>query len=171
MKKIIPFIFCFAALLSFWGCKKDNYPGAVLSNYIPLLDLRNIYNNAPISLTKETMFGATKISGLVVSDHRGGNAPAGLLMMQDNSRLNIMRGIAIELGSSAADYIPGDSIDVNLEGKTLAREAGVLKLKNRSGCFKIKKRKYCRYKKIEFGKFANRSHYKIKLNYRKAGRL
>ncbi|HRE65005.1 MAG TPA: DUF5689 domain-containing protein, partial [Ferruginibacter sp.] len=130
MKKIIPFIFCFAALLSFWGCKKDNYPGAVLSNYIPLLDLRNIYNNAPISLTKETMFGATKISGLVVSDHRGGNAPAGLLMMQDNSRLNIMRGIAIELGSSAADYIPGDSIEVNLEGKTLAREAGVLKLKN-----------------------------------------
>lgn len=129
MKKIIPFIFCFATVLCFWGCKKDKYPGAVLSNYIPLLDLRNIYNDAPVTLTKEVMFGATRISGLVVSDHRGGNAPAGLLMMQDNRRLGLMRGIAIDLGASAADYLPGDSIEVNLEGKTLVKEGGILKLK------------------------------------------
>jgi len=130
MKKIIPFIFCFATLLSFLGCKKDKYPGGVLSDYISLLDLRNIYNDAPITLTKETMFGATKISGLVVSDHRGGNAPAGLVMMQDNRRLGIMRGIAIEIGADAADYLPGDSIEINLVGKTMVREAGILKLKS-----------------------------------------
>ncbi len=129
MKKIIPFIFCFAAVLSFWGCKKDNYPGGVVSDYIALLDLRNIYTNAPVTLDNATMFGATKISGLVVSDHRGGNAPAGLLMMQDDRRLGVMRGIAIELGAAAADYIPGDSVEIKIEGKILTRENGVLKIK------------------------------------------
>lgn len=127
MKKIIPFL-CFVAVIIFMGCKKDDYPGGVVHNYISMLDLRGIYNNADVVLTKDVLFGGEKIAGMVVSDHRGGNTPAGLLMIQDYRRLNLLRGIAIDLGSHAADYVPGDSLEIDVVGATLTKESGILQL-------------------------------------------
>lgn len=128
MKKIIPFLYCFVAVIFFAGCEKDDYPGGVEHNYISMLDLRGIYNNADVVLTREVLFGGEKIAGMVVSDHRGGNTPAGLLMIQDQRRLNLVRGIAIDLGSHAADYVPGDSLEIDIVGATLTRESGILQL-------------------------------------------
>jgi len=119
MKKIIPFLYCFVAVISFLGCKKDKYPGGVVNEYVALLDLRGIYNDANIVLTSKDLFGGEKIAGLVISDHRGGNIPAGLVIIQDSRRLNLLRGIAVDLGSAATNYVPGDSVEINILGATL----------------------------------------------------
>jgi hypothetical protein len=47
-------------------------------------------------------------------------------MVQDKWRLNELRGIAIDLGSDAANYIPGDSVNVNLVGGVIKRIEGML---------------------------------------------
>ncbi|RYD90226.1 MAG: hypothetical protein EOP54_24300, partial [Sphingobacteriales bacterium] len=111
------------------GCKKDKYPGGVPYNYIAMLDLRGIYDGADKVLTKETLFGGEKIAGVVISDHRGGNSPANLLILQDARRLNLIRGIAIDLGANADDYVPGDSLEIDIVGATLTKAAGILQLK------------------------------------------
>ncbi|RYY47670.1 MAG: hypothetical protein EOO06_12080 [Chitinophagaceae bacterium] len=129
MKKIAPLLYCFVAVIMFMSCKKDNYPGGVPYNYIGMLDLRGIYDGTDKVLTKEILFGGEKIAGVVISDHRGGNSPANLLILQDARRLNLIRGIAIDLGANAADYVPGDSLEVDVVGATLTKVAGILQLK------------------------------------------
>jgi hypothetical protein len=101
------------------GCKKDNYPGATLSPYISVFDLRNSFRGQDITLTTENMFGADKIKGLVVSDHSGNNLPEGVLVVQDSRRLNFLRGIAIDAGAEAANYMPGDSVTIDINGAKL----------------------------------------------------
>jgi hypothetical protein len=129
MKKIIPIIICVFAVFFIAGCEKDKYPGGTPYDVISLLDLRGIYQGTPITLTKNDLFGGVRITGLVVSDHSGSNSPAGLVMLQDNRRLGLLRGIALNLGNEAASYHPGDSIEVFIEGAQLVREAGVLQIK------------------------------------------
>ena len=128
MKKLIPFLCCLLVLSIFCGCKKDDYPGGVVSNYIGLLDLRNLYTGTNMTLTKEAMFGAEKISGVVTSDHSGNNTPAGLITIQESKRLGLLRGIAIDLGSAASGYVPGDSVEINVAGATLAKVDGILQV-------------------------------------------
>ncbi|HSB93965.1 MAG TPA: DUF5689 domain-containing protein, partial [Flavitalea sp.] len=129
MKKIVSFIVLLSSLFLFWGCDKDgNYPGATVSPYIAMFDLRGIYKGEDVSLTKDNMFGANKIAGLVVSDHTGGNIPAGLLVVQDKRRLGQLRGISIALGADAANYVPGDSVVINVEGGVLKKIDGILQL-------------------------------------------
>jgi hypothetical protein len=129
MKKLI-FYSCF--LLSFllmWGCKKTgNYPGGTVSPYISIYDVRDSYKGKDVTLTSETLFGSSKITGVVVSDHSGNNLPSGLLVMQDRRRLNELRGISIALGADAAQYVPGDSLIVNIEGGILKRVDGILQI-------------------------------------------
>src|SRR4051794_23070717 len=90
------------SLTLFWGCKKGdypgNYPGATISPYISIYDVRDLYNGSDITLSKDNMFGAAKITGTVVSDHSGGNLPAGLLVLQDQRRLSQLRGISVAIG-------------------------------------------------------------------------
>ena len=113
----------------FGGCKKDgNYPGARVSPYISLYDLRNSFKGNDITLNEENMFGATKISALVVSDHSGGNLPEGMLVVQDARRLGQLRGISIPLGAEAANYAVGDSLIINVGGKMLKRVDGILQI-------------------------------------------
>lgn len=127
MKKIIIFLYCLSTLVIMGGCEKDKYPGGVVSSYISIFDVRNIYKGTDVTLSAENMFGAQKITGVVVSDHSGGNLPDGLLMLQDNRRLNQLRGIAVQL-PTAADYVPGDSVIINVEGAMLTRVNGILQL-------------------------------------------
>jgi hypothetical protein len=90
------------------------------------LDVRPLYKGQDLKLTKELLYGATKLVGVVVSDHREKNLPEGLLVVQDNRRLQTLRGISMDLGAAAANYHPGDSIRVTITGGTLTRKNGIL---------------------------------------------
>ena len=128
MKKILFYSF----LLSFafmGGCKKSeypgNYPGAVVSPYISILDVKDLYKGVDVTLSKDNMFGSNKITGIVVSDHSGNNLPVGLLIIQDSRRLSQLRGIAVSIGAEAANFVPGDSVIINVEGGVLKRINGM----------------------------------------------
>src|SRR5678816_3458291 len=129
-KIIIPLILL---MLSFMlGCKKDiypgDYPGGKISPYISILDVRSLYKGDDVTLTVDKMFGSEKITGVVVSDHSGGNLPAGLLVLQDKRRLSQLRGIAIPIGTDAASYLPGDSVIIDITGAVLKKVDGILQL-------------------------------------------
>ncbi|WP_164122310.1 DUF5689 domain-containing protein [Sphingobacterium sp. xlx-130] len=119
--------FCVGILICCWGCDTvGNFPGATVNPDIAIYDLRSFYKGQDLKLTDETLLGATGITGTVVSDHSGKNLPTGLLMVQDRLRLNELRGIAIQIGDAAAEYVPGDSVRVNLIGGVMKRESGLL---------------------------------------------
>lgn len=130
MKKILFYSIVLISAGIIWSCKKDgNYPGGNVSPYMSLFDIRNIYKGSDVTLTSENMFGATKISAVVISDHSGNNLPPELLIVQDRRRLGQLRGIAIPLtAAEAATYIPGDSVIINVEGAILKRIDGILQL-------------------------------------------
>lgn len=129
MKKTLAYNLVLFATLAVWSCKKDgNYPGGSVSPYISILDVREIYKGENVTLTAENMFGSTKIAGVVVSDHSGGNLPAGLLVIQDRRRLSKLRGISLAIGSDAAAFVPGDSVEVNVDGAVLQRVDGILQI-------------------------------------------
>jgi hypothetical protein len=125
MKRI--FIYSFILLL-FCGCKKDNYPGGQLSPIIGIFDIKALYRGQDVTLTTDNMLGADKIAVMVVSDHSGGNLPEGLLVVQERRRLSKLRGISIPLGAEAADYIPGDSLIIEVAGKVLKKADGILQI-------------------------------------------
>jgi hypothetical protein len=123
-----------SALLALMGCEKTgNFPGAEVSPYVAIYDLRSYYKGDDYPLSKSSMLGYTSIAGVVVSDHRGKNLPAGLLMVQDKLRLNQLRGITINIGADAEKYVPGDSVTVNLEGGVMKRVDGLLQVTGLSG--------------------------------------
>ena len=131
MKKTISYFITVCLLVSFSSCLKENsnhYPGHTLSPYIAIYDIRSLYKNTDITLTKSVMGGANTICGMVVSDHSGNNLPAGLLVVQDSRRLSLLRGISIDLGEAATNYVPGDSVNINVEGGILKRVNGILEI-------------------------------------------
>lgn len=111
------------------SCNKDpydNYPGGTPNEIIAILDLRPVYKGKDVILTKENMYGGTKIAAVVISDHSEGNLPAGALIVQDSRRLSTLRGITIELGNAAANYHLGDSLQIEIVNSTLTRKNGIL---------------------------------------------
>jgi hypothetical protein len=134
MKKILFYAFVLLSAAGAWsGCQKlngNNYPGGQIVDYIPLLDLRQLYLGTDVTLDSKNMYGATSVTGIVISDFSGGNMPAGLLVIEDHRRLNTWRGIVINLGADASKYVPGDSITVKVAGSTLTRTNGVLQITN-----------------------------------------
>jgi hypothetical protein len=129
MKKILFYailLLSTAGILS--GCTKANhYPGGVESPIIAITDVRTIYKGSDVTLTPDNMFGAHEIVGMVVSDFSGGNMPAGVLVVQNNRR-SVLRGISIPLGAAAATYAPGDSVIINVAGGLLTRVNGTLQI-------------------------------------------
>ncbi|WP_316813367.1 DUF5689 domain-containing protein [Pedobacter heparinus] len=130
MKRLILNIsLLFSALFFLAGCDKTgNFPGAEVNPHIAIYDLRSFYKGADYPLTKESMLGSTGVTGVVVSDHSGKNMTAGLLMVQNKWRLNELRGIAINIGADASNYVPGDSVTVNLVGGVMKRIDGLLQV-------------------------------------------
>ncbi|MDH7463094.1 DUF5689 domain-containing protein [Chitinophagaceae bacterium 26-R-25] len=128
MKQILKYSFFALSLASLWGCKKDVYPGGVPSVYISIFDIRPLYKGTEVTLTKEMMGGGDSIACMVVTDHSGGNMPAGLVAVQDARRLSKVRGISIELGTAATKYTTGDSLVINVVGGTLKRANGILEI-------------------------------------------
>lgn len=134
MKKTYKYILLLTAIVSIWtGCKRDddyikNTPSSFISNF----DLKKLYKNADLALNSQLIGGATSLKGVVISDFRSGNAQAGLVIMQ-NSRMvgngiDSVRGMAINIGTDASKFIPGDSIHVKIEGTTLKRVSGILQI-------------------------------------------
>ncbi|WP_432711713.1 DUF5689 domain-containing protein [Pedobacter sp.] len=113
--------------ITLMACKKTTEAEGTLSPIIAISDLRGLFKGNDIPLNPETMFGARQIVGIVISDHTEGNAPSGLLVLQNNRRAKV-RGIAIPIGEAAASYMPGDSIMVNVDGGTLKRVNGMLQI-------------------------------------------
>jgi hypothetical protein len=111
------------------GCMKDtyeNYPGGVPNDIGSILDVRPLYKGKDVMLTKEKLYGASRLAVVVVSDHTEKNLPAGLLVVQDSRRLSTLRGISIDLGAAAAKYHPGDSLMIDISGSMLTRKGGIL---------------------------------------------
>ena len=109
------------------SCKKDeNYPGGTPGPTVSIFDVRPLYKGTDVALTPGNLYGGTHLAAVVVSDHKEGNLPAGLLVVQDSRRLDSLRGISIDIGSAAANYIPGDSVSVDLSGAMLTRKNGIL---------------------------------------------
>ncbi len=128
MKYLVHLILIVVVAAPVNSCRKDtykNYPGGVPNDIISILDVRPIYKGKDVKLTKDALEGSSRLSAVVVSDHKEKNLPTGLLIVQDNRRLQTLRGIAIELGS-AASYKPGDSLNINISGGTLTRKNGIL---------------------------------------------
>lgn len=115
------------------GCKRDDdYIKSTPSNFISNFDLKKLYKNADLTLKADLLGGATAIKGVVISDFRSGNSPAGLVIMQ-NARIvgngvDSLRGMAFNIGADASKYIPGDSIHVTVDGATLKRVNGILQI-------------------------------------------
>ena len=107
-------------LLQACESKDQEYIGE-LSPYIALEDVRALHKGNNVTLNKETLSGASMIYGTVISDHSGGNVPEGTVVLQQWKR-NRLRGMAIQIGATAADYKPGDSIVVNITNKTLMKD-------------------------------------------------
>jgi hypothetical protein len=128
MKKIIIYSVLLSLMVFMWGCKKDNYPGGVVSPYIAIFDIRDLYRGSDVTLTVDNMYGSSKITAMVVSDHSGGNLPKGMLFVQDRSRLSQLRGIAIPIGDAAANYLPGDSVIIDVAGAVLKKVDGMLQI-------------------------------------------
>jgi hypothetical protein len=134
MKKTFKYILLLTAIVGIWtGCKRDDdYINSTPSSFISNFDLKKLYKNADLQLTAELLGGATSIKGVVISDFRSGNSPAGLLIMQ-NSRMagngiDSLRGMAFNIGVDASKYIPGDSIHVKVDGAVLKRIDGILQI-------------------------------------------
>ena len=111
------------------SCNKEtyeNYPGGTPFEIVSVLDVRPIYKGKDVTLTKETVYGATKIAVVVISEHETGNLPKDLLIVQDSRRLSTLRGISIELGDAAAKYHPGDSLVIDINTGVLTRKNGIL---------------------------------------------
>src|SRR6186997_2294263 len=132
MKNIKIYLLFLWSLALLFGCKKSdypgNYPGATISPYISIYDVRDLYKGTDVTLSTANMFGSAKITGVVVSDHTGANLPAGLLVIQDRRRLSQLRGISVSVGADAAKYVPGDSVVVDVEGGVLKRVDGILQI-------------------------------------------
>ncbi|NIG56485.1 DUF5689 domain-containing protein [Chitinophaga sp. Cy-1792] len=120
------------AVMPFMGClKKDtNYAHGTLSPLASIEVLRSVYKGQDIQVSTDNLSGAYQIAGVVVSDNRGNNLPAGTFALQNYGR-GKMRGIFISLGENAAvKYTAGDSLIVNVDGATLRNFQGALQLVN-----------------------------------------
>lgn len=131
-KTIFSYLILIIGVCALWGCKHDpHYDGGEVSSFISNFDLRKMYKGTAITLNSTNMKGATFIRGIVVSDHSGGNMPAGLLVVQNIrpvGNLDSLRGMSIAIGADAANYVPGDSVHIRIEGGLLQRQDGILQI-------------------------------------------
>jgi hypothetical protein len=136
MKINFKYILLLAVVVGIWtGCKRDSdYIKVSASAFISNFDLKKIYKETDLTLNADLLSGATFIKGVVISDFRSGNSPAGLLILQNSritgSGIDSLRGMAFNIGSDAAKYVPGDSVHIKVDGAVLKRTNGILQITN-----------------------------------------
>ncbi|MET0635651.1 MAG: DUF5689 domain-containing protein [Chitinophagaceae bacterium] len=127
MKSLVKLLLITGITAVLGGCDKDgNYFGGEPNPIISIMDVRPLYKDRDVQLSKENVYGASALAAVVISDHTEGNLPKGLLVVQDSRRLNLLRGISVDLGDAAANYHTGDSVWIDFSGGTLTRKDGVL---------------------------------------------
>lgn len=129
MKKILFLPLFLSVLITMFSCEKEIKITGTSSPLVSLNDVRALYVGSPKVLSAEDLMGASFITGVVISDPVNGNTPDGLVILQSFKR-TLLRGIALEMGSSSVNYNPGDSLVVRVEGKTLERVNGPLQISN-----------------------------------------
>ncbi|MBK0378740.1 DUF5689 domain-containing protein [Mucilaginibacter segetis] len=125
-RKIFYIVLCFSALFMS-ACQKHDFAAGELSPIIAVSDLRDLYKGNDVTLTTDNMLGATEIVGIVISNPDSGNVPKDMVILQ-NIRRQLTRGIAIPLGAAAANYTSGDSLVVTVNGAILKKVNGTLQL-------------------------------------------
>ena len=130
MKKIYSFITALTlCALLFNACKKDERPAdGTVNSFAALYVVKNAYKGSDVQLNAEALGGATQTGGVVISNLTGNNFPKGGLIIQNSSRGQV-RGLLVELGDAASNYLPGDSLLINIEGGTLSKVGASLQLK------------------------------------------
>ncbi|WP_353139937.1 DUF5689 domain-containing protein [Pseudopedobacter sp.] len=130
MKKGIIYILLAFTSFMWSSCEEktdaDSYPSPIIN----VETVRRLYKGQDVTLDNNTLDGATKIVGIVISDHANKNVPAGLVVMQSGRQPAKVRGINLVIGEQASSYLPGDSIVVNIAGSTLTKVNGSLQIKN-----------------------------------------
>jgi len=119
-------LLCLAAIV-LGSCKKHDFADGQLSPIIAVSDLRAIFKGSDVTLTKGNMLGAYQITGTVISRPDSGNVPAGIVVMQ-NYRRGVLRGISFNMGDLASTYHSGDSLLINVENTMLKRVNGSLQI-------------------------------------------
>jgi len=140
MKKTLNYFLVLTIIVGIYtGCKRDDdYFASKPSGFISNFDLKKLFKESDLSLNANALGGATMIRGIVISDFRSSNSPAGLLVVQ-NSRISggpaidSLRGISFNIGASASEFVPGDSVHVKVEGGVLKRVNGILQILGLSG--------------------------------------
>ncbi|MBB4106962.1 DUF5689 domain-containing protein [Pedobacter zeae] len=134
MKNKLKYFLLLAVVVAIYtSCKREDDYRYKFSEagFISNFDLRRYYKGSDLSLNPGAIGGAISIRGVVVSDFRSGNSVPGLIALQ-NSRINgsadSLRGISFNVGAAAADYIPGDSLHIKLEGGVLKKVDGILQV-------------------------------------------
>lgn len=119
----------YSVLFIIWGlitlltsCENRDHILGTLSPYISIQDLRAVHKGNDVEITPESVSEAEWTTGVVISDAQSGNVPEGMMIVQQLQRGNRLHGIALKVGDLAAAYRMGDSIRINIGGKTLRRE-------------------------------------------------
>ncbi|WP_155975745.1 DUF5689 domain-containing protein [Daejeonella oryzae] len=126
--KYLAFLAVLTSMFVFTACMKDdpNPSEGVLSPYIAVEDVQGLYKGSDVSLSTEMLSGASKISGIVISDANSQNLPKGTIVLQQLKR-GRTRGITLNVGETAnIPYVIGDSVLVNVSTGLLTKNQGTL---------------------------------------------
>lgn len=116
----------------FTACEADtDWAKGTPNPTISISDIRSLYKDGGVTLTKDNMAGAIQICGVVSSDYTAGNLPEGIVFLQ-HIRRSKTSGIAVDLGEFASALHPGDSVILRVEGRRLSHENGTLVIKSLS---------------------------------------
>lgn len=129
MKKHIFYILAlFTTAFTFNACKENHNADGILSPYIAISDLKELYKGADIILTRQVMRGdAHLMRGVVISSPADGNNMPNTLIVQGNQK-QVKRGIALEFTNGVENYKTGDSLVVELENAVLKKVDGSLRV-------------------------------------------
>jgi len=133
MKKIYSIL---AALILcgivFSACEKDVNPSLGKENPVAaIFVVKKLYKGTDFKITAESLTGASKTGGIVISNLSGKNFPKGSLIIQSLDRGQIA-GLLIDLGAAEVPFEPGDSVVVDVVGGTLAKTGESLQIKGLS---------------------------------------
>lgn len=121
------------------GCGDTNPAEGIISPIVGVSYVRDLYNGDDVVLQPDLLMGANQIAGQVISDASGGNVGTSELVLQNVSK-GKLAGISLDFGTDAlAEYLPGDSIKIDITAGVLTRKNGTLKITglNKSGITKV----------------------------------
>jgi len=134
MQKILK-VLAGVLLLGLAACIKKNPNPAegVPSPLTSVSQLRKAYQGSDVTITPEMLAGAANIRGVVISDHSGNNLPPDYVVLQNTAR-GATSGIILKMeGGAAASFVPGDSLEIRVEGLSLVNRNGRLLLDGVTG--------------------------------------